>query len=295
MQIIDNRKKVFALSGITILIGVIIMLFNISKGNGAFNYDVQFQGGTSYVFDLGTDFNNDDIEKIINDTTGQTGTIQKIGDANSTEVQIKLLELTPEERDAFTTALYEFYSIDDTALLELNIISPTISSEMRNNAFLAIFVASIAMLLYVTFRFKNLQTGASAIIALVHDVTIVTLFYAVFRIPLNYSFIAVILTILGYSINSTIVIFDRVRENKRLSSKKSNQEYIDLSVKQTIKRSIYTSITTLLPVICLYIFGVQSIKDFTLPIILGVIVGTYSSVFLSGSIWYSLTEAKKAK
>lgn len=293
MDIIKNRKKVFALSAIVIAIGLIVMIMNINSGKKAFNYDVQFQGGTAYTFDIGKDFENSDIEKIISDTTSQTGTVQRIGGDDSTEVQVKLLELTPEERIAFTDALYAFYGIDDTSLLNMTVISPTISKEMRNNAFLAVIVASIAMLIYVSFRFKDVQTGASAILALIHDIIIVTLFYSVFRIPLNYSFIAVVLTVLGYSINSTIVIFDRVRENKHLSKKHTNAEYINISVTQTIKRSIYTSITTLLPVIALYVFGVQSIKEFTLPIIVGVVVGTYSSVFLSGNIWYTLTSKKE--
>lgn len=292
MKIIENRMKVFALSATLIIIGFIIMIINQSTGNGLFNYDVEFKGGTAYTFDIGTSFENADIEQIILDTTGQTGIVQKVGADDSTQVQIRLLELTSEERDSFTTALYDFYGIDDSALLDMQVVSPTVSSEMRNSAFLAVIVASIAMLIYVSFRFHNLQAGASAIIALVHDITLVILFYAVTRIPLNYSFIAVILTILGYSINSTIVIFDRVRENRRLDSKKTDEEYINISVNQTIKRSIYTSITTLLTVVCLYLLGVQSIKDFTLPIIFGVIVGTYSSVFLSGSIWYTLTKLK---
>ncbi len=293
MKIIENRMKIFALSATLIVLGFIGMMINYSNGNGLFNYDVEFKGGTSYTFQIGKEFENSDIEKIINDTTSQTGTVQKVGDPEDYQVQIKLLELTEEERTAFTDALYAFYGIDDTALLNMQTVSPTISSEMRTNAITAIIVASIAMLIYVSFRFKNFQAGASAIIALIHDITLVTLFYAVTRIPLNYSFIAVLLTILGYSINSTIVIFDRIRESKQLSRTKTEEEYINNSIKQTFTRSLYTSITTLLTVVCLYFMGVQSIKEFTLPIIFGVIVGTYSSICLSGSIWYTLNKLSK--
>ncbi len=296
MKVIENRMKIFAISAILILVGLVITFMNYSAGNGLFNYDIEFKGGTSYTFDIGQPFTNSDIEAIIKETTGQTGQVQKIGDENSTQVQIKLLELNQEQRDAFTTALYAKYGIDDTALLNMQVVSPTISSEMRNNAVLAILVSSIAMLIYVSFRFHNIPAGASAIIALIHDITLVTLFYSVLRIPLNYSFIAVILTILGYSINSTIVIFDRVRENKRLIASKPFEEQINISIKQTLTRSIYTTTTTLLTVVCLYIFGVQSIREFTLPIIFGIVVGTYSSVLLSGSIWYTLTNyTKKSK
>ncbi len=290
MKIVENRFKVFALSLTVILIGVIIMLFNYSSGNDLFNYDVEFKGGTQYSFEIGSPFENSDIENIVTQTTNQSAIVQKIGNDEDYQVQVTLLDLAPEERQAFTKSLYEFYGIDDTSLLDMQVISPTVSSEMRSSAFLAVFVASIAMLIYVSIRFKNVYAGASAIIALIHDVSLVVLFYAVFRIPLNYSFIAVILTILGYSINSTIVIFDRVRENNRLNNKLPNEELINSSVKQTLTRSIYTTITTLLTVVCLYILGVPSIKEFTLPIIFGVIVGTYSSVFLSSSVWYTLSK-----
>ncbi len=292
MKIIENRFKVFALSGAIIAIGLVIMLLNAGSSKGLFNYDVEFAGGTSYTFDIGTNFENADIEAIIAEATGQTAPqVQKVTGTN--QVQIKLLSIDSEQRVAFTTALQEKYGIDDSALLNMSDVSATISGEMRNNAFLAVFVACIAMLIYVSFRFKDWRMGASAIIALLHDASIVILAYAVIRIPLNYSFIAVILTILGYSINSTIVIFDRVRENKRIAKNNSKTELINKSVFQTIRRSLYTSLTTLLPVICLFAFGVPSIKQFTLPIIIGVLVGTYSSVYLSGSVWYTLSKNNK--
>ncbi len=290
MKIVENRFKVFALSLTLMAIGFIVMMFNVSNGNGLFNYDVEFKGGTQYTFNIGQPFENADIEQIVTDTTGQTATVQKVGKEEDYQVQVTLLDLPQEQREAFTAGLYAHYGLDDTALLDMQVISATVSSEMRNNAILAIFVASAAMLLYVSIRFHNVAAGASAIIALVHDVTLVVLFYAVTRIPLDYSFIAVILTILGYSINSTIVIFDRVRENNRTNKKLSNEELINSSIKQTLTRSVYTTITTLLTVVCLYAFGVTSIKEFTLPIIFGVIVGTYSSIFVSGSVWYTLTK-----
>ncbi len=293
MKIIENRFKIFAFSAILIIAGLIVMIMNQTSGKGLFNYDVEFKGGTQYVFNIGKEFNNADIEKIVTDTTGQSATVQVIGNPEDYNVQVTLLEVTPEQREALTAGIYEFYGIDDSALMNMQVISPTISSEMRNNAFMAIIVASIAMLIYVSIRFHNFHAGASAIIALVHDVSLVVLFYAVFRLPLNYSFIAVVLTILGYSINSTIVIFDRIRENKGRSHKTSDEDLMNESIKQTLTRSLYTTITTLLTVVSLYIFGVQSIRDFTLPIIFGIIVGTYSSVCLSSSVWYTLTRKTK--
>ncbi len=293
MKIIENRFKIFALSAILIIAGLVVMIINQTSGKGLFNYDVEFKGGTQYVFNIGKEFNNADIEKIVTETTGHSGTIQKIGSDEDYTVQITLLEVTPEQREALTSGIYEFYSIDETALMNMQVISPTISSEMRSDAFLAVIVASIAMLIYVSIRFHNFHAGASAIIALVHDVALVVLFYGVFRLPLNYSFIAVTLTILGYSINSTIVIFDRIRENKGRHHRLTDEELMNESVKQTLTRSLYTTITTLLTVTCLFVLGVQSIRDFTLPIIFGVVVGTYSSICLSSSIWYTLTRKSK--
>lgn len=174
-------------------------------------------------------------------------------------------------------------------------ISATISSEMTRNAILAVLLSCIAMLIYVSIRFKDFNTGASSIIALLHDALIVLACYAVLRIPLSNSFIAAILTVLGYSINASIVIFDRIRENKHAHRKMSAEELVDTSVNQCMKRSIYTSLTTLFTIGSLYILGVQSVKEFALPIVVGIIAGTWSSVFISGSVWYELSKIKTKK
>ena len=164
---------------------------------------------------------------------------------------------------------------------------------MQEKAFLAVAVSCIAMLIYVSLRFRDFKIGASCIIALLHDALIVLACYAIFRIPLNNSFIAAILTVLGYSINASIVIFDRLRENKRRLGSRDSENVMNISIKQSMRRSLYTSLTTFFTILALYIFGVQSVKEFALPIVVGIICGTYSSVFLAGSLWYIFDSFKK--
>ncbi|MCD7778923.1 MAG: protein translocase subunit SecD [Clostridiales bacterium] len=195
---------------------------------------------------------------------------------------------------AVIAAVAQKYDLED-ADFSVTQISATISSEMTRNSILAVIISCICMLIYVSFRFRGFTTGASSIIALLHDALIVLTCYAVLRIPLSNSFIAAILTVLGYSINASIVIFDRVRENKNAHRKMNAEELVDLSVNQCIKRSIYTSLTTLFTIGALYILGVQSIKEFALPIVVGIIAGTWSSVLIAGSVWYLLSKVKFGK
>ncbi len=291
MKIVKHRKIYFLISAIVIAVGIAFSIFYSSAGLGIFNFDVEFSGGTSINIDIGQEFNNDDISSIINETTGQASPqIQKIIGTN--EVNIKILSVDQETRIKLINALKEKYQFNEEAVY-IEDVSPTISAEMQSTAILAVVVSCIAILFYTSFRFRDFKTGGSAILALLHDALVVLAAYAILRIPLNNAFIAAVLTVLGYSINATIVIFDRVRENRRHSHKFSQEQLIDTSVNQTLRRSIFTSLTTLLAVVSLYIFGVASIKDFTLPIIIGIICGTYSSVFLAGSIWYVLSKKTK--
>lgn len=284
MNIIKNRKKFLAFSIILIAVGIVVMIINMASGKGAFNLDVEFTGGMSLDISIGQEFNNDDIADIIKDVTGQTSPyIQKI--INSNDVSIKMQSVDSETRTALLDALKENYNISDEDI-SLSDISATVSGEMQKKAFIAVIVACVAMLIYISIRFKDYRAGLSAIIALVHDVLIVITFYAILRIPVNNSFIAALLTVLGYSINATIVIFDRIRENTALF--KSTEERINKSVYQSLSRSINTSLTTLFTIGAIYVFGVASIKEFALPLVIGIISGAYSSVFLSGSIWYML-------
>lgn len=291
MNIVKNRFKFFAISVILIICGIAAMAFNQAKGNGIFNFDIEFTGGTEMTVHMG-DVPNDEIVQVVKDVTGQSNPqVQKlIGTEN---VTIKTQSMDSETRTELSKALKEKFSLTDDAILSVQDISGTISGEMQKTATVAVIIACVAMLIYITIRFMDLKMGVSSILALVHDVLIMLAFYAIFRIPVNNSFIAALLTVLGYSINATIVIFDRVRENKKLMGRSSTEEIINTSLYQTMRRSIYTSLTTLFAIGAVYVFGVQSVKEFALPMMVGIISGAYSSVFLSGSIWYTFTGKKQ--
>ena len=285
MNIVENRKKFFLLSLVVILIGFGAMFVNEKAGRGALNWDVEFTGGTSMEIDLGEAYEQEELTKIIKTVTGQHAPqIQQIMGTNGAE--IKLQQIDGATRVRLMQAVQETYP--SAELKEANDISGTVSAEMQQAAIKATIIAGIAMLLYISLRFRDFRAGSSAIIALFHDVLVVLAAYAIFRIPVNNTFIAVLLTILGYSINSTIVIFDRVRENKPYYPAARTAERIDKSIGQTLNRSINTSLTTLFTVGAIYVLGVPSIKEFALPMMVGIVAGAYSSICISGSIWYML-------
>ena len=285
MKIVENRKKFFAASLIVIIIGFAAMSFNAQAGRGAFQYDVEFTGGTSFDLDLGQDYEQEDLQKIITDVTGQDSPqIQQVIGTN--EVTVKIQSIDSTTRETLTNAILEAYP--NAVMGEVNDVSGTVSHEMQTAAIKATFIAAMAMLLYISLRFHDFRAGGSAIIALLHDVLIVLTAYAVFRIPVNNTFIVVLLTILGYSINATIVIFDRIRENKSAFHANQTAEKINKSISQTLARSINTSLTTFFTVGAIYVLGVPALKEFALPMMIGILAGAYSSVCISGSIWYVL-------
>lgn len=294
MQIVKYRKIFIAISIITILVGFGAMAYNYSKGNGMFNFDTQFTGGTSVEVNIGKEFDNADITAIVEEVTGNKNPqVQKSG-ADGYSVAIKTKSLETEVRNQLRDKLMEKYSITADSF-SIQDVSSTVSKEMQTSAFTAVIVSCLAMLVYIAIRFRDIKTASSAVLALVHDALVVVGCYAVLRIPMSTTFIAVVLTILGYSINASIVIFDRVRENKNKFGKNNYEGLINTSVSQTLRRSLFTSFTTFLTVLALYIFGVDSIKEFALPIGVGLVSGTYSSVFLAGNIWYMLSAPKASK
>lgn len=285
MKIVENRKKIFAASLIVIIIGFAAMIFNAQAGRGAFQYDVEFTGGTSFDLDLGQDYEQEDLQKLITDVTGQDSPqIQQVIGTN--EVTVKIQSIDSATRETLTNAILEAYP--NAVMGEVNDVSGTVSHEMQTAAIKATLIAAVAMLLYISLRFHDFRAGGSAIIALLHDVLIVLTAYAVFRIPVNNTFIVVLLTILGYSINATIVIFDRIRENKSAFHANQTAEKINKSISQTLARSINTSLTTFFTVGAIYVLGVPALKEFALPMMIGILAGAYSSVCISGSIWYVL-------
>ncbi|MGN0160489.1 MAG: protein translocase subunit SecD [Lachnospiraceae bacterium] len=289
----------FIISAVVILIGVAFMGVNSSKGEGAFNYSLDFVGGTTTSVTFNEQHDQADVETniipAIQEAVGVTEIQQQtVNDSN--DVIFKTPELTLEQREAFATTMQEQFGVPEENISAEN-ISPTVSSEMKSDAVIAITIATICMLLYIWFRFSSLTFAGAAVLALIHDVLVVIGFYAVARISLGNTFIACILTIVGYSINATIVIFDRIRENLKVMTKVDRKEIVNVSITQTLGRSINTSLTTFIMVLVLFILGVTSIREFALPIMVGIVCGGYSSVFIAGTIWYVFAElaAKRKK
>ena len=274
-NIINKRMIFFAISLIVFIIGGICFAVN-----GGLNTDIDFTGGTAIYVELGTAFDEVAIRNCINPVEGVTvSSVQKTGD---TSAVIKTTPIDTELRTKVTEALSATFA--GSQVLSVDNVSANVGKELWSNAALSIAIAVILMLVYITFRFEVLS-GVSAVLALAHDMLMMISIYAIFRFPVNTSFIAAILTILGYSINATIVIFDRIRENTRFLKKESFADIVNKSVWQSMGRSINTSITTLLTIVMVYILGVPSIKDFALPLIIGIIAGTYSSIFIAGQFW----------
>ena len=262
---------------------------NSSRGNGAFAYSLEFEGGTSTNVTFNEDYSIEEIDEkivpIVEEVTGDHNVqTQKVAGTN--QVVIKTVTLELDQREALNQAMVDNFQVDESKISAEN-ISSTVSNEMRQDAIIAVIVATICMLLYIWFRFKDIRFAASAIFALLHDVLIVLGFYAVARISVGNTFIACMLTIVGYSINATIVIFDRIREELHYQSKTTElSEVVNKSITQTLTRSIYTSLTTFVMVAILFVMGVSSIREFAAPLMVGIICGAYSSVCITGALWY---------
>lgn len=293
LNFVKNRFKFLIISGVVILIGIGAMVYNKTSINGLFAYGLDFKGGTSLTVEYADDADmpsNSDIEKLFNDELNVDADVATVSDAK--QMVIRSAELSDDQRDLASDLLKDKYSVNEVTYES---ISGTVSSEMRTDAIYAVALATVAMLIYIWIRFKNFSSGLSAVLALIHDILIVVGVYALTRIEVGNTFIACILTIVGYSINDTIVVFDRIRENRENMLKKDTlEEVVNRSISQTISRSIYTSLTTFVMVFVMYIIGVDSIKDFTLPLMVGVICGTYSSICVAGMLWY-LIQGKFAK
>lgn len=284
-----KRKLFIGISLAVIIAGVAFMGVNASRGKGAFAYSLEFQGGTSTNVTFNKDYSIDEIDKeivpILEEVTGDANVqTQKVAGTN--QVIIKTVTLDLAKREALNQALVDNFGVDESKITAEN-ISSTVSNEMRQDAIIAVIVATICMLLYIRFRFKDIRFATSAVTALLHDVLVVLTFYAIARIAVGNTFIACMLTIVGYSINATIVIFDRIREELRLKTKTTDlEEVVNKSVTWTLTRSIYTSLTTFVMVAVLFIMGVSSIKEFAAPLMIGIICGAYSSVCITGALWY---------
>ena len=292
IDFIGKKAVFFTISGIIIAAGLISMGVHSATEGKALNYGLYFMGGTSTTADFGKDMTIEDIENdivpYVEKVTGDSD-VQATKVEGTTQVTIKTRTLSLDERQELEDTLAENCDVDASTITSQS-ISSTISGEMRSDALKAVIVSCIFMLLYIWFRFKDIRFAASAILALVHDVLVVITVYALVRISVGSTFIACVLTIVGYSINDTIVIFDRIRENLALKTGKQTAEELrevaNKSLTQTLSRSINTSITTFIMVVMLYILGVASIRDFSLPLMAGLVCGAYSSICIATELWY---------
>lgn len=289
IDFLGKRKLFFAISIIMILVGPVYMAIQSAAGNGALNYSLEFMGGTSTSVTFNEDLTIEDIDNevkpVFQEVTGDAN-IQAQKVTGSNEVIIKTRALDLDERTKLNELLVENFSVDESLISSEN-ISSTVSGEMRQNALVSVLIATFCMLLYIWFRFKDIRFAASAVLALVHDVLVVLTFYALSRISVGNTFIACMLTIVGYSINATIVIFDRIRENLKVQEKNETvYEIANKSITQTLTRSIYTSLTTFITIAVLFVLGVPSIREFALPLMVGIVCGAYSSVCITSALWY---------
>lgn len=279
MNIVKRRRVFLGISLIVILAGVIMFFIN------GLNYGLEFTGGTLIEFETREFISVEDAREITNEYDKNISILH--GGEDKKELIIKsTLDLSNKDINNITEKFEDKYDINSESILS-DKTGPTMGKEIRNKALLSIGIATVAMLAYITFRFE-FKFGLAAILALVHDILITMSVYSILQLPINSTFIAAILTIVGYSINDTIVIFDRVREESKLDSRQDLETLINRSVKNTLRRTIHTTITTVLAVVVLYILGVEDVKILALPLLVGMIAGTYSSIFLAPTFWYDL-------
>lgn len=289
IDFMGKRKYFYIVSILVIVIGLISYFVQ------GFNYDIDFTGGTVLEINLHkvpTAQEISELEKLTKQITGtQTPIVRKVEDGkkimiNAHEVHgKKKTELSKETRDKLFGEIAKKYNLKKEDLISYQNVGAVVSSELKSQAIWAVVIASILMLIYIAIRFE-FRFGTTAVAALIHDLLIVLTVYTLFRIPLNSSFIAAILTVLGYSINDTIVVFDRIRENRRIAGKMELKDLVNLSMNQTIGRSIATAMSVIIVLVVLYFMGVQSIKEFAFPLLIGVISGTYSSIFIATALWF---------
>ena len=297
---IGRRKAFFGLAIAVIAAGFIAMGIFAGSTGSPLNLGLDFKGGTSTNVEFNEDMSLETIDEkvrplvaaVTGDNDIQTSKVQ-----GTNEVIIKTRSLSVDERQALNQSLVDSFGINQEKITAEN-ISGTISGEMRRDAIIAVVVALFLMLIYITFRFADFRFASAAILCLVHDVLVLLTFYAVFRWSVGSTFVACMLTLVGYSINDTIVVFDRIRENQRLVAGKSREEIANKSVTETFSRSILTSVTTFVAILILFVMGVSSIREFTLPLMVGTVCGTYSSVAIATSLWYVMekrADARKAE
>ncbi len=300
LKIVQHKKIFLTIALVLVLASIASLIFR------GFNLDTDFAGGMAVTYEISSDFTVSEVQEIVDSALGsnqspssvqQSGKeiVIKFGFDNNLQTDEERSNFSMEKIAAITKGLQDKYG--EVTLKNQDIVSPSTGRELARSAILMSVLACIAILIYVTFRFE-FTSGVVAVLALCHDVLLLLGIYSVFQWSVNINFIAAVLTVLGYSINNTIVIMDRIRENTRHARKETYADIANASINQTMFRSINTTITTLLTIGMVYILGVPSIKAFALPIIIGIFVGFYSSVFVSGPLWAmwrdSAVKGKKA-
>ncbi|MEG2348153.1 MAG: protein translocase subunit SecF [Clostridia bacterium] len=283
---------------ITLVFSFLIIAIGITTGFvKGFKFDIDFKGGTTIQADLNEEFDNNKVSDLVKNITGSVPLIQKMTGGKNM-VSITMEPVPTEVSDRVVSKLKTVYQT--MAEPSTKNIQPSYGKELVESALLALAVAIVLMLLYIGIRFKSLGFNAAltAILALVHDALVIISIYAIFQLPINSTFVAVLLTIIGYSINDTIIVYDRIRENKRKANRSLDlKDTINLSLTQTLRRTIYTSFTTIIAILIVYIFAYFNnqtvLKEFSLPLIIGIITGTYSSIFIASSLLYSFDNISK--
>ena len=292
---IKNKKVTLIIIAAILLIGIGSFLIR------GFNIDIDFSGGTEIQIDIGTEVTKevcDNINNIIAEKIGSdyvSSTTKSTAVSTTAIIRTGTAALNTEQQSTLEKALVEAYPQTNVDNIEITTIQPTIGDNLTRTAFISVAIAVALMLIYIAFRFE-LVSGLAAVISLAHDMFVMLAIYSLFQIPINSNIIAALLTILGYSINATIIVFDRIRENKKKDTEgKSFSELVNDGIHDTLGRSVNTTITTLLTIGMIYILGVDSIKDFALPLIIGIVAGLFSSVFISGMLWDMLRKVLPSK
>lgn len=290
MSFVKNRWK-FVILPVLLIVAGIVMYFV----NGGFNFDVEFQGGIRMQVAIGQAFDNDEIADLIQEKHNVKVVVQKAGMGN--DVVIKTPPVEEQVKNDIFATLKEKYALEDSALISAQSASASFGQETQRKAFMYTLLAILCILIYIAFRFEW-RSAIMAVVALVINVLVMMAVYAIAYIPLNTTFIAAMLTVVGYSINNTIVIFDRIRENVKFSRGKRDYSVtntVDRSINESMGRTINSTITTLITIVLLYIIGVEAIKEFALPLIIGILAGAYSSIAVAGPFWATWKEAERAK
>ena len=296
LDFVGKRWVYFAISLVLILGGFVMMGVNKAQTGNPLNLSLDFVGGTSMTVTFNEQKSLSELETdVIPEMEKIAGSaVQPQPVQNSTDVVFKTNALDVTKRDAIEEMLLDKYGVENEQIV-METIGGTISRETTVKTFASVCVAMVCMLIYIAIRFKNISFGAGGVLALLHDVLVVLAFYAAAKVSVGSTFIACMLTLVGYSINATIVVYDRIRENRsQMGSGADLKDVINRSITQTLSRSIFTSLTTFIMVAALYVLGVTAIREFALPLMVGIACGTYSSVFLAGSMYYMMQKNKKA-